>query len=248
MSFSNLSKQHKQYLLLGTIVAAALAILIVFGVKVSLSSITEAKQALQELTSKIEAADRSVTRTELNQDEFRETISKLKACLHTIPPDRNYYSWATEVIYDEARSVFFEIDAIDEVVLPGTAGVNAEQDRVEMETYSLRITAHGGYEHVKRFLNRIAENHPLVRVTGVEISSGSQAEVHDVQLFIEWPFNMGNISDSWGSISEKQAEPSKPLDPDAKQMPTPPPPRLGDGSNSDEGSPTPPTGQGKPVA
>ena len=246
MSFSNLSKQHKQYLLFGAIVATALAILIVFGIKVSLSSITKAKVALEELSSKIEAADRTVSRNELNQDEFRVTITKLKSYIKTIPPDRNYYSWATEVIYDEARAVHFEIDAIDEVVMPAPAGVNVDQGRVEMETYSLRITAHGGYERVKQFLTRVAENHPLVRVTGVEVSSGAEPEIHDVQLFIEWPFNMGNISGSWESISDEVVESSKPLEPDATNGPTPPPARLGHGTNSDENKPTQPTG--KPLA
>ena len=248
MSFSNLSKEHKQYLFLGTIVAAALTILIVFGVKVSLSSITAAKLELQELSSKIESADRSVARNERTQDEFRETITMLKAYLETIPPDRNYYSWATEVIYDEARAVLFEIDAIDEIVMPEPAIVNAVQDRVEMESYSLRITAHGGYENVKQFLSSIAENHPLVRVTGIEISSGERPEIHDVQLFIEWPFNMGYITETWGSISDASAEPSAVLDPEATNIPTPPPPRLGHGTDSRQEKPNRPAGTGKPVA
>lgn len=242
MSLLDLRKEQKQYLIMGVIAAVVLAILIVFGVKVSLSSISEARLELHGLTEKIESAEKSVSANHRNDAEFRLTIAELKTHLANIPPDRNYYSWATEIIYNEARMVHFEIDAIDENTITAPADDSKEQDVVELESYSLRINAHGGYENVKGFLERIAIDHPLVRVTGIEISTGSEPDVHDVQLFIEWPFNLGYITETWGSFTEdpslkdsqtdrqstRPAEPAAVPEPgqsDQMKKPVPPPPR-----------------------
>lgn len=199
MSPLNLSKEHKQYVVLGAIVAVLLVVLIVFGIKVSLTSISAARLELVGLTEKIRSADITVTQNERDSAEFLATITELKAHLANIPPERNYYSWATEIIYKEARMVQFEVDAIDEAMLAAPVEDPKEEKGVDLESYSLRINAHGGYESVKKFLNRIAVYHPLVRVTGVEISTGSEPEDHNIQIFIEWPFNLGYISESWGS-------------------------------------------------
>jgi len=243
MNLLDLSKEQKQYLVLGVIVAIVLAILIIFGIKVSLSSISEARLELQDLAAKIETAEESLSKSQQGDAEFRATIAELTAHLANIPPDRNYYSWATEIIYIEARMVHFEIDAVDEIIIAAPVDNSKEQDQVKLESYSLRITARGGYENIKRFLQQITRNHPLVRVTGIEISSGSTPEIHDVQLFIEWPFDLSYITESWKSISEKKPEssrqeeapkvapPSEPVhEPESEQpvlekTPTPPAPR-----------------------
>ena len=241
MSLSDLKKEQKQYLILGVIVAIAVVVLIVFGIKVSLASISEARVELEGLVGKIETAEKSLSKTQRGEEEFRTTIAELAAHLANIPPNRNYYSWATEIIYAEARKADFEIDAIDEIGVATPDDDSMEQDKVRLESYSLRITARGGYENVKRVLKQIAGNHPLVRVTGIEISKGPSPEIHNVQLFIEWPFNLGYITEAWKSISTKQPEPddqtapaqasSEPTkapeteQPDVKKEPVPPPPR-----------------------
>ena len=238
MSLLDLRKEQKQYLILGVVAAVILAVLIVFGIKVSLSSISEARLELHGLTEKIESAEKSVSANHRNDAEFRSTITELKAHLAKIPPDRNYYSWATEIIYNEARMVHFEIDTIDENTIAAPADDPKEQDVVVLESYSLRINAHGGYENVKGFLQRIASNHPLVRVTGIEISTGTEPDDHNVQLFIEWPFNLGYIADTWKGITAQPPasvspadQPAKPVaaletgESDQKKQPIPPPPR-----------------------
>lgn len=234
MSLAGLTKEQKQYLLLGVIVCVAALILIAFGIKVSLSSITVAREELAELSNKIESAEMSVDRNERNAEEFHTSIAELQNCLAAIPPERNYYSWATEVIYDEARQVDFEIDAIDEMVMPAAADMASTRDKVVLESYALRIAAHGGYETVKQFLRKIEENHPLARITGMEISAGAGPEVHDVLLFIEWPFNMGYITEAWGSIKsiDPLQEPDAPDSDEPLQKPHPPAPRDENGQPS----------------
>lgn len=205
MNPMDLSKKQKQYLVLGIIAFIAISVLIVFGIKVSLTSISEAKLELHGLTEKITAAEKSISKSQQSEAEFDTTIANLKAHLANIPPDRNYYSWATEIIYREARSVQFEIDAIDEMLATSPVKNPSAQKSVILESYALRITAHGRYENVKGFLELIADNHPLVRVTGIEISTGAQPDIHDVQLFIEWPFNMGYITETWKNTPARPA-------------------------------------------
>lgn len=236
MSFPELSKEKKQYLALGGIVTVILVVLSVFGIKISLSSISEAKLELQNLVEKIEKAEKSVALSQREKQEFCSTVEELTQHLSNIPPDRNYYSWATETIYAEAREINLDIDAIDEINAVSAPDHPSESDKVELESYSLRITAHGGYDCIKQFLKRIAENHPLVRVTGIEISSGRELEIHDVQLFIEWPFNLGYVAKGWKDISMVQTEADEKLletaaqadsagSPEISSKPTPPPPR-----------------------
>lgn len=218
MNLLDLSKEQKQRLVLGAIAFIAIAVLIVFGIKVSLSSISEARLELHGLTEKIETAEQAVSKSQHDAAAFSSTTEQLRAHLANIPPDRNYYSWATEIIYKEARSIQFEIDAIDEIRSAAPIKNPKAKDDVVLESYSLRITAHGGYESVKGFLERMAGNHPLVRVTGIEISTGAQPDVHDVQLFIEWPFNMGHITEAWKDIPVEPAstdpQPIQPAEPD----------------------------------
>jgi hypothetical protein len=206
MNVTDLTKQQKQYIVLGGIVAAALVVLIVFGVKVSLSSAGEAQDELTELTLKIEAADRALSNRESTKTEFEETSATLSKLLQNIPPQRNYYSWATEIIYAKARVAGLDIDAIDEQTGIGLVEPEEkdESNTIQMESYALRITAHGGYRHIKVFLEQIEKDHPLARVTGIDVSSGREPEVHDVQLFIQWPFNLSSLTDAWDAIEEKR--------------------------------------------
>jgi hypothetical protein len=44
----------------------------------------------------------------------------------------------------------------------------------------------------------------LVRFSGIEISSGQGPDTHDVQLFMQWPFNFGEISKNWDAVADKQ--------------------------------------------
>lgn len=129
MNFKNLSKEQKQYIALGGIVTVALVGIIIFGIKVSLSSISVARLELSDLTSKIESSDRALSKKGKTREEFVRTMHELKEHLQSIPPDRNYYSWATEIIYAKARVVKLEIDAIDEQTRTGAAAKSGEKKK-----------------------------------------------------------------------------------------------------------------------
>lgn len=234
MSFSDLTKQQKQHITLTGIVVVVFVALLVFGIKVSLSSVAESKQELDDLSLKIESADEALSRHGRVKADFAETTHELKMILKNIPPNRNYYSWATEIIYAKARLAGLEIDAVDEQTDPRGSFNEEEEDTIKLESYSLRITARSGFDDLKNFLELIEKDHPLARVTGVDISTGTTPEVHDIQLFIQWPANLRSITDAWESIAAKQQALRKPASKEsgteinvANNAPVPPAPRLG---------------------
>ena len=237
MNLKDLSKEQKQYLILGAVVSVAVLGAIGVGVKFSLSSIGKARVELQDLTDKVERADRSLKNNKRDEAALYNTISELKVYLERLPPDQNYYSWATEVIYGNARDTRLEIDAINESGTSPQGRNKKAKNEVSVESYSLRIIAHGRYESIKQFLFEIRRKHPLVRITGLEISTGSSPEIHDVQLFVQWPFKLDHIVAAWKDIPAKHPvvetvavapEPSmsEPSVPEPGKTPTPPAPRI----------------------
>jgi len=205
VSFSDLTKSQKQYLAIGGIVAVGLVVLVVFGIRLSLSSIRTAKEELEEVSGKIEKADRSLERRARTEKDLVGISAKLGGLLENLPPERNYFSWATEVIYSIARASELEIDAIDEQSGAAKAKPKGKAaGAIKLESYSLRITARGGYRNVKAFLARLEREQPLARITGVDISSGSNPEIHDVQIFVQWPFNLSAITDALEAIDARK--------------------------------------------
>ena len=205
MNLSHLTKEQKQYIVLGAFVVAAVAG-IVIAVRFSVSSIESAKAELSELNLKNDRAEQALSKTATSMDRFEATILELKERLDHVPPEQNYYSWATEIIYFKGRKAGLEIESVDEVGMRGS-NKKAPVDPVYFETYSLRVTARGGFDQTKAFLQDIEENHPLVRFSGLEISRGRTLESHDVQLFVQWPFKMNRIASLWDdqSIRRKTA-------------------------------------------
>ena len=197
MNLKELGKEQKQRIALGGIGAVVIVAIIFFGIKVSLSSITEAKLELDGLAGKVESADRALAKQAQVRKEFAESMVVLKEYLRDAPPKQNYYSWATETIHAKAWQSNLEIDAIDEQSLPGSSPSGGTGKALNLEPYSLRIAAHGGYEDLKQFLTLMEKDHPLSRVVVVDVSTGSDPEIHSVQLVVEWPFNLSAVADAW---------------------------------------------------
>jgi hypothetical protein len=205
MSLKNLTKEQKQYVALGALAAAIVVILMVLGIRFSMATISEAKEELDDLTAKISNANQSLSRSRRTSEDYVETVAMLRKYLTNAPPERNYYSWATQVIYSKARIAGFEVDSIDEIPMPQQQRSGLEDtSAISFDSYSLRIAAHGGYENTKYFMNLLQQDYPLVRFSGIEISSGQSPDGHDVHLFIQWPFNFGEISKNWDSVADKK--------------------------------------------
>ena len=99
MKSSHLTKEQKQYAVLGALVVLTLVLIIGFGIKVSLSSIATAKLELLDISSKVEGAEHALDRQDQGRTALAASTEVLKEHLQDSPPARNYYSWATEIIY-----------------------------------------------------------------------------------------------------------------------------------------------------
>ena len=71
-----LTEEQKRYIAFGGIGAVLLIVLVVFGVRFGMSSITEAKQELEELGKKIETANRQLSRQEKVAQDFEKAMSQ----------------------------------------------------------------------------------------------------------------------------------------------------------------------------
>ena len=224
MNLAELTKEQKQYMILGVLGVVIILGLGWFGIRLSLNSVEKAKTRLVELSDKIERADKTLTKGGNTSSDFESTTEYLKEELQRIPPDRNYYSWATEVIYSTGRNSGLEIDSVDEYTQSaGKAGAKAA---VQFESYSLRISARGSYADTKDFLKVLEEDHPLVRIIGIDISSGGNPDSHDVQLLVQWPFKVDAVAKIWEQVGKTQTAlaakvsrprlPIKPADADPK--------------------------------
>jgi len=186
VNLSDLSKEQRLYLLIGGIAAAVLVGAIVFLIHFNRSVVSDERMILDALLGKIRGAERELARRSLIRTDFDKTVVSLRDYLEKVPPARNYYSWATEAIYVSARAVGLEVASIEEV-----KNTDSLKDKkvIHLEAYSLRITAHGSYETVKKFINDLEEHQPLVRFSGLEISARSEPDEHDVRLSVQWPLS-----------------------------------------------------------
>ncbi len=205
MSLAGFLEEHKQPVLVITLTTVVFVLVVVFGIRFSLASIAAARGELEELADKIEMANRALDHRDAFIQELGTSTATLKHFQAQLPPQRSYYSWATEMIYSVARAAGLDISAIDEINAHARAGGEKGQD-IPLEIYSLRITAQGGYESARQFLLGIEQKHPLARLTGIEISSGPKPDVHEVQIFVQWPFQMGELARLWDEIDEKKRQ------------------------------------------
>lgn len=229
IDFSNLSKEQKQYIVLGIIGVGAIGYGLYFGISKFGGALSDTKTQLTELNDKIDRAERELGRRARTMTDFDQTITVLESHFDNLPPEENYYSWATEIVYAKGRNAGLQVESVDEIGAD-TRQVKKLKDPVYFETYSLRITARGGYAETKAFIRDIEDNHPLVRFTGVEISRGNDPEKHSVQLFVQWPHKLQRIAALWKDQRRRpsaamvaKAEPKSETQPAAVVTPEPKP-------------------------
>ena len=202
-----MTKEQKQYLLLGGGVLVILFLVFFFGFKATFASARIASQKVDDLSGRIELAKHSLEERAKMAEERGMIAVKLEELLQNLPPKRNYYSWASEIIYDTARHTGLEVDAIDELERPRLQSRSKKksskkkENKIQIELYALRITAHGTYEDLKRFLLWVEEKHPLVHVMQLTVSPGADVETHDIQIQIQWPFNLDSVKSAWDALS-----------------------------------------------
>jgi hypothetical protein len=194
MNLSEMTKAQKQYIVLGVLVGAGVIALSVFGIKQSLTAISEKRTQLEAVSEQLAKADRALSGYHEVNRKYEDTVQRLRAYEQYMPPDRNYYSWATEIIYGHGKVVGLEVDAVDEIT---DTAIKRPDGVVALESYSLRIAAQGSFEEILEFARRLKKDQPLLRITGLDISLSKDPEVQIAQIFVQWPFGIETLSKGW---------------------------------------------------
>ena len=227
MDLNELTKEQKQLFILGGASLLLSALLIFAGIHSGFIPAQAAKTELEGLVGQIDLAERSLGEREKTKKEGLKMAAILEGLLQNLPPEKNYYSWATEIIYSTARKVGLDVDAIDEEKQAperakkperskrdkrdkrGKRGkqskqVESDKEKIFLSSYTLKITAHGSYEEVKQFLVEVERHHPMVRVVRVDIQASEDPEVHDVQISMQWPFGYASVTKAWENMAKKR--------------------------------------------
>ena len=208
MDLNELTKEQKQLIILGGASLLLFVLLVFAGIHAGFVPAQEAKTELEGLVGQIDLAKNSLGERERTRKEGLEMAAKLERLLQNLPPERNYYSWATEIIYSTARKVGLDVDAIDEEKnaskksARGKRG-HSKKGKISLSSYTLKITAHGSYEEVKKFLADLERHHPMVRVVRVDIQAGENPDIHDVQISMQWPFAYASVKKAWEDMVDQ---------------------------------------------
>ena len=188
MDLSNLSKQQKDRLLLMVMGGVLLVGGIGYGLKSAFAISASVESKNEILESKISRAERMVRMQNRLLKDTQEISAELKTYIKEAPPEKNYYSWASELLYALAKKTAFKIDRIEKQ----GESAKSKADVLKISS-SLKIVAQGEYETCLNFLKTMEKEYPLVRVVSININSGRNVEIHNVNIVIQWPSNLAYL-------------------------------------------------------
>ena len=198
MDLSNLSKQEKDRLLLMVMGGVLLVGGIGYGFQSVFAISTRVESKNEKLENKISRAERMIRTQNRLLKNAREISAELKTYIKEAPPEKNYYSWASKLLYALAKKTAFEIkDVIDIGGSSSSPKTKGKGKKVKADVLkigsNLKIVAHGEYETCLNFLKTMEKEYPLVRVVSIDIKPGENVEVHKVNIVIQWPSNLAYL-------------------------------------------------------
>ena len=188
MDFSNLSKEQRDRLILMVMGGVLLIGGIGYGLKSIFTISSRVEKENEVLEEKISRAERMIGRQKRLLENTKEISAELQAYVREAPPEKSYYSWASELLYALAKKTAFKIDRIEK------QGEQTESKSNALKiSLSFKIVAQGEYETCLNFLKMMEKEYPLVRVVSIDINSGANKEIHNVNIVIQWPSNLAYL-------------------------------------------------------
>ena len=142
MKWETLTKEQKQYVFLGGVVAIAL-IYVLYTVLSGLLTSGEGDAAavdLETLESEVEAAERTLRKERPIMQEYEEVLAYLNEVRGFFPNEDNRYSWVTELIYTQGRNYGIEVESISEMARQETPGADAQApEQVDQHGSSFQV-------------------------------------------------------------------------------------------------------------
>lgn len=192
MNFENLSKEQKQYIVLGVLTVAILVVLGGMGLKNSLSAGGSSEEELEILTRNIQQANERLGQKNTVDLNFATTRQQVQRYLQYDLPARK----RNRLVYPPAERAGLKIVSTEEV---SEMGRRSGRGETTLESYALNVSATGSYASVIDFIQIVTEEFPLARVLSVDIKPGrGSVTQHDVHITIQWLCNFDSIIEDLG--------------------------------------------------
>ena len=186
LKWQDLSKEQKQYVLLGGIVLAAVLYLVFMLASGGLTDSPGAAREVvnvEDLRRRVQEAETSIRRERFLRAQYDEMKEELQNdILPYLPNEDNRYAWVTQQVYSRARALNIEVRSIDELARRG------EEHAGAYGLYSVQLNLLCGYQGMIDFLNRFVQENPLMRISRVNIIPRNESPLkHTVTIVMEWP-------------------------------------------------------------
>jgi hypothetical protein len=190
MNFQNISKEHKQYIVLGGIVVVtSLFAVINFVLMPMKAKWSNARAEFETLRSSVDDAHRMVKnerKIQVNLEKSDEVLQR--AAGEFLPDIENPLSWATQKMYAQSRVVGVEIASVSEVGGSVLLQTQAKDEHRAFGSYAVRVIMECSFERLKALVQAMEESNPYLSITGLTVDSRPNTpNAHSVNLVIEWP-------------------------------------------------------------
>ena len=200
MNLNDLTKEQKQYIVLGVLAISILLVLGGVAIKNSLASITAAKTELEQLSLNLENAKNTLMRQKRMNQEYEPSKQQILKYLTKELPKRNRYIEADNIICSIAKE-----NQLRATTKPTPLQQeNASPSTSAMECYALRIDAQGSYDSVRSFVQAIHSEFPLARISKIDISAGRSETEHKVLIQIQWLCSIDSITKDWNDLDSAE--------------------------------------------
>lgn len=197
MNFKDLSKEHKQYLVLGGIVViTSLFAVINFVFLPMKAKWGDARTEFESLRSNVDEAHRMVKNERKIQANLEKSDEVLQRAAGEFLPDMdNPLSWATQKMYTQSRIVGVEIASVSEVGGSILLQAQTKDDHRAFGSYAVRVITECSFDRLKALIEAMEESNPYLSITGLTVDSKpNRPNEHGVNMVIEWPICLNEIA------------------------------------------------------
>lgn len=190
MKLSEMSKEQKQYVVLGLIVGCTtLFAAFQFVVIPAAGRWSRARSDLSTLQADLDDAERIIKGEEkLIALRVESDADLARSLSQYLPAANNPLSWATQNLYRQAREVGVELQSISETNARGVMDKLADDGVRSFQSYAVRLAVECTYQDVKAFVAALESENPYVTITGLSIDAKSDRPLHhSVVIDVEWP-------------------------------------------------------------
>lgn len=190
MKLSMLSKEQKQYMVLGVVISIILVVsLSMFVLKPLRVKWSDARGEYKELTAQLDEANELMRgETQLRGELEEARRGTLHAMAECIPDPENSLSWVTQRVYLYARKAGVEVQSVSAGASKTRTSKRGEEQEQVFGMFSVDIMVQCNYDDLLAFVQEMESHNPYLCLSGLIIApQRGSAETHNVSVEIQWP-------------------------------------------------------------